>query len=313
MNNKYIINWELSLNCNLDCSFCSQKERRNINRKNLSIENIYKIIDNLDSNSHISFLWWETLIFPNIIDIFKKLENKWITYEITTNGIFLEKFINDFKKLNNLTQINISIDWYWEVHDNSRWSKWLFKKIINIIPKIIPLKEINISTVITESLTDKNLLNLHILLNKLWIKIHKLVYLMNFSENDIKKSKEKINSLLISAPWNKWKERNSTYKKNFLQKYILLNKLWLDINISYEPENIFNKKQSFCKQIVKQYRINEKWNLSICEFINNKFSNLINNKFENAINNLQYKELKKEVINNFPLDICKTCCKNINK
>lgn len=311
MKNRYIINWELSLKCNLDCTFCSQKERRNNNKALLTENDIFNIIENLPENSHISFLWWETLIYPNIINIFNKLEKKWITYEITTNWILLEIFINSFKELNKLTQINISIDWYWDFHDKSRWRKWLFNSLIKIIPELLKIKEVKISTVITNN-SEINLIKLHKELNKIWIKQHKLIYCINFSKEDISKSKEKINSLNISSPWN-INIDNSEYKKYFLKCFFILQKIWLDTKLSIEPIALFKSEKTYCKQIEQQYRINEKWKISICEFIDNDFWNLIEEKFEDLITNKLFINLKNEINNSFPLDICKTCCKLCNK
>ncbi len=311
MNNKYIINWELSLNCNLKCDFCSQWERRKKSPSRITLREAFNIIENLPQNSHISFLWWETLAYPMIPEIFKELERKNITYEITTNWLLLDKFINTFQNLNNLTKINISIDWYWEYHDISRWHQWLFKRIINIIPYILEIKPLTISTVITPNLSNNNLIKLHLLLNKIGILQHKLIYLMHFSEQDIQKSKSKIPDLIIS-PLNTEQKTNTKYKSEFLKKYRLLKDLNLDTDLQIEPQSIFLNEKISCKQIDKQYRINEKWRLSICEFIENDFWNLKRDKFEHLINDYKYKRLKQDITENFPLDICKTCCKNYN-
>lgn len=311
MKNKYIINWELLLNCNLNCSFCSQKERRLKNNKAISIEEALKIINNLPNNSHISFLWGETLMFPKIDKLFQALEVRWITYEITTNWILLKKFLEEFKKLNNLKQINISIDWYWDFHDISRWKKWLYEQIKKIIPKLLQIKEVCISTVVTNN-TEINLIKLYKELNKLWIKQHKIIYCMNFSKKDLNKSKEKINSLVVSSPWN-ININNIEYKKQFLKAFILMNKLWLDTKLYIEPLSIFKNEEIHCKQIEKQFRINQNGELSICEFINNSFWNLIEEKFEDIIKDKLFLDLKNDIKNNFPLDICKTCCKLYNK
>ena len=227
--NKYIINWELSLKCNLDCYFCSQKERRNKQKSFLSFEDIKKIINNLPNNSHISFLWWETLIFPKIKEIFTTLEEKNVTYEITTNWILLNQFLDTFKTLKKLKQINISLDWYWDFHDISRWKKWLFNEIIEVIPELLNITEISISTVITNN-SEHNLVKLYKTLNNLWIKKHKLIYCMNFTKDDIKKSKEKIKDLHISSPGNSSID-NKLYKKQFLKSFLLLSKLNLNTNI----------------------------------------------------------------------------------
>lgn len=310
MKNKYIINWELFLKCNLTCSFCSQKNKKQEDKNILNEKEVYKIISNLPLNSHISFLWWETLLFKNIINIFKQLDEKGISYEITTNWTLLNKYFNDLITLKYLTKLNISLDWYWDFHDNSRWKKWLFLEIINIIPKLLKYFQIDISTVISQKIDIKNLIKLHLKLNQIWITEHKLIYLMNFWKNDIEKSIQKINTLMISQPWSSEKNEISLYKKNFLEKYKTLKLLKSGTSITIEPLSLFLKYKTACKQIDKQYRINQSWKLSICEFINNDFWNLIDNAFENEIENNNYKNLKKNISKDFPLEICKTCCKN---
>lgn len=312
MTDKYIINWELSLACNLDCSFCSQKERRYINNKMPDIENIFKIIDNLPSNTHLSFLWWETLMLPNIISIFNKLEEKCITYEITTNWILLDKFLDNFEYLKNLTQINISIDWYGDFHDISRWKKWLFNKLKKVIPELINIKNITVSTVISPNLKTENIVKLHLWLNSIWIKEHKLIYMMNFSKTDVENSKILISDIKISMPWSE-KIDNEMLKKDFLEKVLILKKLNTKTKIIIEPIALFKKWKISCKQLDKQLRIDENWKLSICEFITNNFDDISKINLKDAIKNNDFVELKKSIKSKFPLDICKTCCKLHNE
>ncbi len=310
---KIIINWELSLACNLNCSFCSQQERR---KKNSSIpkkEEILTIIENLPKNCHISFLWWETLLIPYIYEIFLQLEKKDITYEITTNGILLEKFIETFQKLPNLMQINISIDWYWIYHDNSRWKIGLYQSIINNLPKLTTIKPIHISTVITHNISIKNIVQLHLDLSNFHIAEQKLIFLMNFSRREIQASQNKIPELKISKPGNSSLENIIHYKRKFLKIYKILKALDKKIPINIEPISIFTQKNITCKQLTSQYRINENGNIIICEFIENHFWNLKSLNFEQAITNPEYIKLKKNILQNFPLDICKSCCKQCIK
>jgi len=312
MKSKLIINWELSLICNLDCSFCSQKERRSKSSSILKLENIYNIIDNLPKNSHLSFLWWETFLFPNILDIFNKLENSEITYEITTNWILLDKYLDKLNNLKNLSQINISIDWYWEFHDNSRWKKWLFISLKKVIPKLNEIKKVSVSTVISSELENTNLIKLHLWLDSIWILEHKLIYMMNFSKNDVNDSKKIINSLQVWLPW-KENNNNSELIKDYLEKLSIIRKLKTNTKIIVEPLALFKKWSLSCKQLDKQLRINENWKLSICEFITNNFNDLSKIKIEEAIKNDDYLKLKRSILNNFPLNICKYCCKLYNK
>lgn len=311
--NKIIINWELSLACNLNCSFCSQKTRREDNNSIPKKEKIFKIIENLPFWCHISFLWWETLIIPYIYEVFQKLEDKNITYEITTNGIFLYKFLEIFKSLANLKQINISIDGHWEYHDISRGKIGLYHELMLVLPKITKIKPTHISTVITKNADLKNLIKLYLDLNNFKIQEQKLIFLMNFSTKEINKSINKIPEIKISAPGEDTLENIEDYKKRFLKIFKTLKSLNKKTYLRIEPISIFKDSPISCKQLKNQYRINENWELSICEFINNSFWNIENTHFNKIIHNWEYINLKNKIENTFPLDICKSCCKQCIK
>jgi len=309
MPNHYTINWELSLICNLQCSFCSQKERREKNKEPLSLENIFSIIEHLPKSSHISFLWGETLMFPKILEVFQALETRQITYEFTTNGTLLGHYTTTLITLPRLKKITVSIDGYWTDHDRSRGKKWLFDTVIHTLPKITPYKPIAVSTVLTDQ-DFKSMLKLHILLDKLWISEHKLIYCMQFSTQDIASALEQIPELQIDSPGS-ITNIDEEYRKKFLQTVAIL--WWYEakkIIFSVEPNWLFSDKETACKQVANQYRINDQGELSICEFISNSFGNIIKDEFLDSIQDTPYIAMKKKILGHFPLAICKTCCKN---
>ena len=308
---KITINWELSLRCNLDCSFCSQQERRYDQKDEISYDDAIKIINNLPKNAHISFLWGETLLFKKIQDIFNYLESTSITYEITTNGSLLDKYYSSLVEYNNLSQINISIDGYWEKHDTSRWKKKLFDTIIHSIKKISWKKNIFVSTVVT-SMSDSNLVQLYELLNILWVQEQKLIYCMNFTDQDIENSKQKVPTIQVWKP-GAVDISEKEYKKDFLKKFLLLKKVEKQTKVSFEPSWIFSKATTHCKQIDDQFRINEKGQITVCEFIKNSFLSLIDNDFSKAVKESRYRKILNDISKKFPLEICTTCCKKCIK
>ncbi len=310
MHKRVIINWELSLKCNLDCSFCSQQERRYDQKKELSEDDIYKIINNLPENSHVSFLWWETLLFKNIRNIFIALGERNITFEITTNGSLLKAFYKDLINYKHLTQINISIDGYGKVHDDSRGEKWLFDKIIEVIPLLQKSKDIHVSTVIID-MPDKDLVKIYKTLDSLWVTDHKLIYCMWFDDRDILESQKKIPELEIAKAGEISQEKIDR-RAYFLQKFALLRKIQNKTRVSFEPTGIFGW-EIYCKQISRQYRINELGELSICEFIKNSYTNIKDSSFQEALNDTAYRSMISLIENKFPLDICTYCCKNSKK
>ena len=307
-NKKTIINWELTLHCNLDCSFCSQQERRYKQKKEITEQEAKKIIDHLPKNCHLSFLGWETLLFPNIKNIFSYLEKKDISFEITTNATLGKTFFEELKQYKKLEKINISIDGYGDFHDLSRGKKGLFEKIIATIEVLSPEKYISVSTFVSPHLSHESLQKLYFELNKRKVPEQKLVYCMSFWEQEKILSQEKIPELLIAQPWETKKEER-LYKKSFFEKLLILKKQEDITKVSFEPDGIIWRNHLYCKQIDEQYRINENGEISTCEFIKNSFWNLIENSFEDIIEKNEYKNLKQKIQFNFPLEICKNCCK----
>lgn len=302
--------WEITLNCNLDCVFCISWERRKNTKWKISFEDAIKIIDNLPSNSHISFIWWECFVFPKFIKILKYLDYKWITYEITTNWTLIENNIENLNSLECLTNIFFSIDLLWEKHDMSRWYKWLFNKIIKIIPQLNT--KININTIILPETKEEEVIKLNDIFNKINIHIHRISYYMNFNQIDIDNSLNKISSLKITT---KFKENIDNIKlkiktiKIYKTLIYIKNKKEMKTNLDFHPISILKWWPTKCKSMTDYFRINEYWKLSMCHFIDNEFDSLIENKFCDIITNLDYLKLKDNIIEGFPLDICLTCWK----
>lgn len=304
------IMWEITLNCNLSCGFCLSWERRKQKYWKITFEEAIKIVNNLPLNAHISFIWWESFLFPGYMDILKNLDERWITYEITTNWTLVDKFLDEINNLKNLTNIYFSIDWFWDAHDKVRWQRWLFDKIIRLIPKIN--KKIYINTVILENTNFDDLVKLYKLFLKLNIAHLRLAYCTNFTSNDIKESIEKVPELIIKMKFEEWINniilRNKTLlyigKLNIINKKLLSN-MTIDLN----PVSIIRWYPKSCKSLEKYYRINENWRLTICHFIDNEFNSLIENSFEEIIKDKEYLLLKNKIKNVFPLKICNTCWK----
>lgn len=308
---KITIMWELSLKCNLDCDFCYQKERRIKQEKQISYDEALKIIDNLDINCHISFIWWESFLFPRFIDILKYLDEKWITYEITSNGTITYKFVEKLNQLKNLVCIIFSVDFFWEKQDQYRNYKWLFKLILDTINKLTT--KVNINTVIFPETSLNHVLKLHLLFEKLNIDKHYLLIYSSYNKSEYENSIKKINHLDIK-----------TYDKDIID-YINLNFTALDIykkihnlnkrkefksSIEFLPKYLLKNKNS-CKHLENQIRINENWNLNICHYINNNYSSLIENKLSIALKKENYCKTKNQIKEIFPLEICNNCCSKI--
>jgi len=99
---------EITNRCNLNCSFCSNKYKKN---KEMSIKEFEIVINKIKDYTNYIYLHvlGEPLIhshFKQILNICKKHN---IKVNITTNGVYLKDRINDILDSNIVRQINISL------------------------------------------------------------------------------------------------------------------------------------------------------------------------------------------------------------
>lgn len=118
--------------CNLNCSYCYNKE--NLNKPDmLTTECVKKIIDKLkDINvQHINFTGGEILLRRDIEEIVKYTYDKGISSDILTNGLLLDKRARLYKYINKFI---ISLDTLDE-KNNERFGLNI-KKLLNILNEI---------------------------------------------------------------------------------------------------------------------------------------------------------------------------------
>ena len=98
---------EITNNCNLHCSFCSEEKRP---RKFLSLEEFQKILEKIHSSTDYIYLHvkGEPLLHPQIIEFIKEAEKYDLKVNLTTNGTLLKKW-SELKDCKNLNKINISL------------------------------------------------------------------------------------------------------------------------------------------------------------------------------------------------------------
>lgn len=99
---------ELSNICNLNCSFCSKDKRK---KRSLTINEFEYILKQVKNYTKLIYLHvkGEPLLYKNLEDVFKLCEENNIKIKITTNGIFLNKYVDLINKYDNIVQINISL------------------------------------------------------------------------------------------------------------------------------------------------------------------------------------------------------------
>lgn len=154
-----------TLNCNLTCTYCFQKNT--INKNDLSFSNIELMVDEILAwvtekgirKINTTFFGGEPTLRPEIIEFYikqfhkKNISNIVYSCNIVTNGVDLSKsFIGLLKKL-NLESINVTIDGIEKVHNSRRFGENIentFSTIITNINKYSERVKFSINIVIDE-------------------------------------------------------------------------------------------------------------------------------------------------------------------
>lgn len=99
---------EIANNCNLNCSFCSKTFKK---KKNMSLEEFKNILEKIQSYTDYIYLHvkGEPLIHPNIIEFIQVANNYHLKVNLTTNGIFFDKYAKELGNCKNLNKINFSL------------------------------------------------------------------------------------------------------------------------------------------------------------------------------------------------------------
>lgn len=103
----------------------------------MSLENIYKIIDNISKDENVNAIWisgGEPLIRKDIVEICKYISNKGIAPSISTNGVLLtEKLINDLYRA-GIRYIHLSLDGAKaKTHNEMRGVENAFEKLMEVM------------------------------------------------------------------------------------------------------------------------------------------------------------------------------------
>jgi len=146
--------WEITYNCNFKCKYCNVWRNKNNKVKELSLDKIKNIIDQLDRIGviWITFTGGEPLLKKDFPEIIKYCNEKGIITAINDNGSLLKRKLPEIKDY--LNSIGVSIDSHDErINDDIRGVKGSFKKALS---SAIESKEY-IRTVVNMTVTSKSL------------------------------------------------------------------------------------------------------------------------------------------------------------
>ncbi len=250
-----VIGIKLTNRCNLRCKHCYQWNDdgyhqymdKNMQNTDIDFEIIKKIILETENVNSRLYLWGgEPLCYNQFEQLAELLEKENREVVLCTNGVFLEKFIDEIIKLPSNLELLIPIEGFEEQHDAIR-GKGNFNKVMNAINMLGTLKskgifkgKISVHTVINDEMVDK------------------LYDLLEFFET------KPIDFVLLTYPWYISNETSKQMDDYFIEHFEWLNtdnvneeKSWHAFKYRLNPEKIPTLIDSIKK-------INKKtWNLRV--------------------------------------------------
>jgi radical SAM protein with 4Fe4S-binding SPASM domain len=136
-----LITFELTKRCNLNCRMCWQNRKENNFSKELGIEELKRIIDEISVfKPVIQVTGGEPFMYPDFLEFIRYVKQKGLICLINTNGTLINNKNVDFLLDTGIDKISISLDGSKDVHNLIRQNKDAFDATINGIRTLIQLK-----------------------------------------------------------------------------------------------------------------------------------------------------------------------------
>jgi len=318
--------FEPTMRCNLHCDFCHQSARRNLNFRELNIQEIEKFLDYVKSwgIELIEMVGGEVFIRDDIFEILDLIEVRGIKVKLGTNGSLLNQDkVERLKAYKSIESIAISIDADREVHNSLRKSKDSFQKAYRALellcsaPFIVGLYAV---------ITSENLDFIGYLIDLASkLEVDRLTFMpeMFYSGDDIKKTSEMLGFSQDDRLFIQQKELED--KKIYLQKNIdaiceikdlrkkgtAFTAIYPPIAAKYPLEffqgQVREKHNLLCNNL-NSLTVIENGDVLICPFIYKKIGNITEDDPSKIWNSESMQNLRKDILGNNLLPICKKCC-----
>lgn len=328
---EFVIN--LTFKCNLRCQMCTQygKNYKEYAIEELDIEywiNFLKQIKDINPKPKLILMGGEPFLYKHFEKFFITANNYGIKTHIITNGYYLDKYIPIIK--NTDTNITVSIDGLFDVHDNIRGQKGLFQKVsenISLLDKI-QKNGSKIKLRINHVMLPENIDGI-----VKFYEYFKKYKIDTFTFQHIQSSNEELNNLTQCQ----WQQRlNKDYGKGLIpKKQYCLNENFVNLIIKnlnefkkqctsdncfefpaleddemfdyYTNKNLDNiRKNMICATPWINPTINPNGDVSNC--IGNVVGNIRNENFWDIWNNEKAQKLRDSLIRNGKFTICAKCC-----
>lgn len=268
---------QLTKACNLKCKMCDfwKNSKENL-KKGYFIDIIDIFIDN--NIKGITFWWWEPFLNKDIYDLISYSKSKGLNTEIITNWVLINK--ERIKVvIKDLDEIIFSIDsWFWNIHEEIRWKKWVYEIILNNLEYLVELRDkinpklkIIIDTTIQKD-NFKTIWSIFEIAYKYWIKLNfdpvQVIWYWN---------EKTWNNLLLTE------DEAFEFEKDFLglwdknQAYIVQSKDSIKRIIKYLK---WYKIENYCSSLNRDLLLDPYWNVLKCWWNGEILYNILENKWK---------------------------------
>jgi MoaA/NifB/PqqE/SkfB family radical SAM enzyme len=140
--------WRITNICNLSCNHCFSMKHELKNADQIRKQTLERILSLAPPK--LNFTGGEPLLTPNFIAILKQLKEKNIILTLTSNGLIMEKFIDEVSQY--IDWFILSIDHYRpEIHDALRKKEGLFNLCMRALSRMINEKKmVRVNSVISK-------------------------------------------------------------------------------------------------------------------------------------------------------------------
>lgn len=315
------VGFELTTKCNLNCVMCYQKEERLLGKRDLSFEEIRKVINNLGSIKQASLIGAEIFTRPDIFQIIEEFIKRGIKLYLTSNGTLInEEVAEKLKKYKKgIRGIGFSLDGSKETHNKIRGLDSAFDRTIKAINLLKNDFNISVNSVMMESNLDE-LYDLVQYLSNMGVVNFGLTMEMFATAEEVAASKKILGEENPALATSISSQPGYKFSFNKLKETISKIRKIKGINVVIHPDifdvfpeeaysgDLRGKTKLVCKNIFVG-RVNAQGDVIFCPFIKKPFGNLLNETMEQIWNKEEFKSFRNKLVKNNLLPICKRCCK----
>jgi MoaA/NifB/PqqE/SkfB family radical SAM enzyme len=207
--------FEVTNACNLRCPFCYVIREERMKQQFIPLDR-YEYILRVYRPLYLQITGGEATVHPQFIDLLKIAAKYTLRTQVSSNGILIEKHMNDLLALPQKPAFGISLDAPSELHDTIRNRKGLFRRILKTI-KI--LKQNRIPHALAMTVFGKNDIpnlpegNLHLIKEMLSLceKLHLFINIQPYSPAQ-KETRVALGKILLESK-SRYLINSSSYQK----------------------------------------------------------------------------------------------------